>query len=97
MKKENRKDVPIYSGCLVYFPLALKEVAKISKAGNDQHHKGEPLWWDKPKSADHLDALSRHLTDHAEGQLYDTDGVLHIAKVAWRALANLEIYLEKHK
>ena len=26
--------------------------------------------------------------------LLDDDGVLHLAKVAWRALASLEIYLE---
>ena len=94
MKKENRKDVPIYSGCLVYFPLALKEVAKVSKVGNDQHNKGEPLHWDRTKSTDELDALTRHLIDHASGHVLDEDGQLHIAKVCWRSLAYLQKYLE---
>ena len=97
MKKEDRKSIPIYSGVLKYFPLALKEVAKVSLAGNNQHHKGEPLHWDRTKSTDELDALTRHLIDHASGNLRDTDGILHIGKVAWRALAYLEKYLENEK
>lgn len=92
---EKRKSTPIYSGVVKYFPDALKEVAKVSQAGNDQHHKGEPLHWDKTKSTDQEDALLRHLTDHASGNAYDSDGQLHLAKVAWRALASLQTYLEK--
>src|SRR5262245_824442 len=37
-----RKNVPIITGCVDYFPLALAEVARISKAGNDQHNPGQP-------------------------------------------------------
>lgn len=92
-----RKNTPIYSGFVKYFPLAMAEVSRVSKAGNDQHHPGEPLWWDKTKSADHLDALMRHLTDTAMDIEVDTDEQLHLAKVAWRAMANLEIYLENKK
>tara|TARA_R110002096_G_scaffold85427_2_gene196544 strand:+ start:109 stop:396 length:288 start_codon:yes stop_codon:yes gene_type:complete len=90
--KENRKTIPIYSGVLKYFPNALKEVAKVSKIGNDQHHKDKPLHWDKSKSKDEYDALLRHLIDHNNKPI-DEDGVLHLAKVAWRALAGLERYL----
>ena len=90
-----RKGIPVYSGVISYFPLALEEVAKVSKAGNDQHHPGTPLHWDRSKSGDELDALMRHLIDHAQGKIFDTDGQRHLAKCAWRILARLEKDLEK--
>lgn len=89
-----RKNQPVFSGVLKYFPDALKEVSKASKAGNDQHHPDKPLHWDKSKSNDNEDALVRHLIDHSQNPM-DDDGVLHLAKVAWRALAALQIFLEK--
>lgn len=88
---EGRKDVPMARGLLDYFPDALAEVARVSKAGNDQHNPGEPLHWAKEKSTDHADCVIRHLVDR--GTL-DTDGQRHSAKVAWRALALLQIELE---
>jgi hypothetical protein len=88
---QKRKNTPVFSGVLKYFPLALQEVARVSKAGNDQHHKDQPLHWDRTKSTDELDALTRHLLDAGK---FDTDGQRHSAKVAWRALANLEKELE---
>lgn len=88
---KERKDTPIYSGVLKYFPLALAEVARVSKAGNDQHNPGQPLHWAKDKSTDHHDCIVRHLVD--AGTL-DSDGQRHSAKVAWRALAALEVELE---
>lgn len=92
-KAERRKATPIYSGVLKYFPQALAEVAKASKAGNDQHHPNTPLHWDKSKSSDELDALTRHLIDHSQDPM-DDDGILHLSKVAWRALAALERFLD---
>ena len=92
-KAEDRKATPVYSGVLKYFPNALKEVSKCSLAGQKQHNHGNELYWDKSKSNDNEDALVRHLIDHSSNPL-DDDGVLHLAKVAWRALASLEIYLE---
>jgi hypothetical protein len=86
-----RKNTPVFSGVLKYFPLAIAEVARASKAGNDQHNPDTPLHWDRSKSGDELDALARHLMDAGT---FDTDGVRHSAKVAWRALANLEKELE---
>ena len=88
---QKRKETPVFSGVLKYFPLALQEVARVSFAGNEQHNPGKPLHWDRAKSTDELDALTRHLID--AGTL-DTDGMRHSAKVAWRALANLEKELE---
>ena len=91
-KAKERKDTPVYSGVLNYFPDAIMEVAKASKAGNDQHHPDKPLHWDKSKSYDHADSLTRHLLDAGK---IDDDGVRHSAKVAWRALALLQIELER--
>ena len=75
----------------MYFPLAIQYIAKVSKAGNDQHNPGKPLHWDRSKSGDELDALTRHLM---EAGTDDTDGIKHSGKVAWRALANLQKELE---
>lgn len=73
-----RKRIPLYSGLMAYFPDALLCVARVSHIGNEQHHPGTPLHWDKSKSADEPDALLRHMA----GQEWDI--------VAWRALANLQ-------
>lgn len=89
---QQRKDTPVFSGVLRYFPDALQAVAQCSKVGNDQHNPGEPLHWARGKSGDELDALTRHLL---EAGTMDTDGVLHSTKVAWRALANLQKEIER--
>jgi hypothetical protein len=88
---KERKNMPITCGVLDYFPLALAEVALVSKTGNDQHNPGEPLRWAKEKSADHADCIARHLIDRFSR---DTDGMRHSAKLAWRALALLQTELE---
>lgn len=92
---KDRKERPLYSGVLKYFPDALLEVAHCSFVGNAQHNPGEPLHWAKEKSTDEPDALARHLLDAGTR---DTDGVRHSTKVAWRALAMLqrEIEAERH-
>jgi len=92
--KINRKEYPVYSGLIKYFPNALLKISHLSYIGNEQHNKGEPLHWAKEKSTDEPDALMRHLIDYAKGIEYDTDGQLHLVKVAWRSLALLERYLE---
>jgi hypothetical protein len=86
-----RKATPIFSGVLKYFPRALAAVAEVSLIGNEKHNPGQPLHWSRAKSGDELDALTRHLL---EAGTFDTDGVRHSARVAWRALANLEKELE---
>ena len=89
-----RKARPVCTGVLDYFPDALAEVAICSRVGNEQHNPGQPLHWAKEKSTDHADALLRHLVDRGK---VDTDGVRHSAKVAWRALANLQTEIEKER
>ena len=90
----DRKSVPLCTGVLDYFPDALIEVAKVSKTGNDQHNPGEPLHWAKEKSPDHADCIMRHLVDHGK---FDSDGERHSAKLAWRALALLQIEIEQER
>ena len=92
-----RKSQPVYSGVLKYFPDALLEVAKVSKLGNDQHNPGEPLHWARGKSMDQLDAAVRHILDYAKGVPTDTDGGSHLAKAAWRILAQLQLQVEAER
>lgn len=86
-----RKATPVCTGVLDYFPDAIREVARVSHAGNEQHHPGKPLHWDRTKSTDEADALTRHLMQRGT---MDSDGMRHSAKVAWRALALLQKELE---
>jgi hypothetical protein len=91
---QGRKQRPVVSGVLRYFPDAIVALAEVSWAGNEQHHPGEPLHWDRDKSADEEDALGRHLM--CAGTL-DVDGKRHTAKVAWRALAMLQKEIEAER
>lgn len=91
---KSRKATPLYSGLVKYFPDALVAVAQVSQKGNDQHNPGQPLHWSREKSADHEDTLLRHLFDCEE---IDVDGIPHIVKVAWRALAAAQLFLEREQ
>lgn len=93
-RAEERKATPIYSGVIKYFPRAIAYVSQVSWQGNQQHHPDKPLHWDRAKSTDEPDALMRHLVDHARGDVFDDDGIRHLGKCAWRALALLEKELE---
>lgn len=90
--KAARKGMPICTGVLDYFPDALADVARLSKIGNDQHNPGQPMHWAREKSTDHADCILRHQIDR---ELVDEDGVLHATKVAWRALAQAQVLIEK--
>ena len=89
-----RKDIPIYTGFIKYFPLAIAAVAELSRTANEQHNPGQPVHWDRSKSGDELDAQMRHVLDYSSGQETDTDGALHLTKNAWRAMAKLQKVLE---
>jgi len=86
-----RKNIPITTGVLDYFPLAIAAVAELSKQGNDKHNPGEPLHWARGKSTDHADCIPRHLIDRGR---FAKDGTRHSASLAWRALALLQEELE---
>lgn len=87
-----RKEYPLFSGALRYFPAALAGVARNSKRGNDKHSPdSNELVWDRSKSDDHGDCLLRHLVDlNDELATFPINGnrVLEEADaIAWRALA----------
>ena len=91
--------MPLFSGCLNYFPRALLAVAEHSRKANDKHNPGEPLHWSKGKSSDHADCAARHLLDigptwDAVDPEFDS---LHATALAWRALALLETVLERDR
>jgi hypothetical protein len=96
-KAQLRKNTPVYSGVVKYFPLALKEIAKASAQGQKQHNPNKPLAWDRSKSGDELDAMMRHLLDHASGELFDDCGTRHIVKCGWRILAFIQKTMENEK
>lgn len=87
-----RKNAPMARGLLDYFPRACAAVAELSYRATQQHHPDKPMHWDKSKSTDHADCIVRHLVDRGR---FDTDGVRHATKVAWRGLALLETEIEE--
>ncbi len=91
-----RKNYPLLSGCLKYFPAALAGVAQISKVGNDKHNPGQPLHHARGKSADHGDCILRHLMDTEDllahlaraTSVVSPEALLTEAnQLVWRALA----------
>jgi hypothetical protein len=87
-----RKQYPMASGLLDYFPDALAVISNVSYLGNEQHNSGKPIHWDRSKSGDESDTIIRHF---AQRGTIDSDGVRHSAKMAWRALALLQKEIEK--
>lgn len=61
-----RKEYPMFSGLLKYFPAAMAGAARHSKESNDKHNPGEDLHHARGKSMDHGDCIIRHLTDMAD-------------------------------
>jgi len=87
-----RKDLPIVTGVLDYFPDAIAAVAECSRIGNEKHNPGQPLHWTREKSTDHADCIGRHLIERGT---MDADGIRHTAHLAWRALALLQTEIEQ--
>lgn len=90
---KGRKDVPVASGVLDYFPDAVAALARVSKIGNDKHNPGQPLHWSRDKSTDHADCLIRHFL--GRGTIDKDCGLPHEASMAWRAMAMLQLAMEK--
>lgn len=83
-----RKEMPVYRGCVLYFPAALALVSALSKKGNDKHNPGEPMHHARGKSNDHGDCIARHLSE--VGTIDPDTGLDHAVSLAWRALALLQ-------
>lgn len=91
-----RKEYPLFSGVLKYFPAALAGVAKISKQGNDKHNPGQELHHARGKSMDHGDCIIRHLMDvndllarieRGDRSAEIEAALTEVSQMAWRALA----------
>lgn len=101
---EARKQIPMFSGCIKYFPAAIAGVARISKIGNDKHNPGQDLHHDRSKSLDHADCIIRHLTDVAdliaslerEENTNPEQILTEVSSLAWRALAYSQTLHEKY-
>ncbi len=92
----DRKNYPIFRGCLRYFPAALAGLAKTSKLGNDKHNPGEEMHHARNKSADQGDCIMRHLMDvedmlaaySRDEKSFTKEEILNeVNQMAWRALA----------
>lgn len=94
-----RKNSPVFSGVMMYFPDALMVLAKHSYVANQKHNPGEPLHWAKEKSKDHADCVARHLIDIGPSwdALDEETKSLHATALAWRALALLQTVLDRRK
>lgn len=91
---EARKQRPLCTGLLDYFPDALMEVAYCSYVCNEQHNPGEKLHWAKDKSIGEGNEIMRHLKDRGK---IDSDKVRHSAKLAWRSLELLQREIEAER
>lgn len=96
-----RKQFPVTTGVLDYFPDAVSAVAEVSFLGNMKHNPGQPLHWARGKSMDHADCCARHLIERGGFDVLVVDGVeyriRHSAALAWRALALLQEELEAER
>lgn len=92
-----RKEIAIERGLYAYFPDALAAVARHSVRSNAKHNPGQPVHWAREKSKDHGDCLARHHLAVAVDSDSLDDGQPHIIARAWRALADLQLWIEaKH-
>jgi hypothetical protein len=84
----------LYSGVLECFPHALSAVAQVTAFGERKYTK---RGWLSVEDAErrYKDALIRHLT--AVDGVDQESGYLHLAHVAWNALAVLELHLRNPK
>ena len=98
-----RKEYPLFSGLLKYFPAALAGVAHHSKEGNDKHNPGQPLHHSRGKSTDHADCIVRHLVDLSDllvkveaDDSWSDDLMEEASALCWRALALSQELHEKY-
>jgi hypothetical protein len=94
---KERKALPIFTFLTKYFPDAIIALVNVSVQGNIQHNpelKPADIKWARGKSTDQLNTAMRHMWDHGTGTVRDSDGQYHLAKAAWRILAELQLTIE---
>jgi len=79
------------------FPRAILALAEVSRAGDEKHDGTVRSYCDIENGhQEYTEAMVRHIFDEVlHGPVDPEDGALHAAKIAWGALARLEIQLEK--
>ena len=97
LTSEERKQRPVFTGFVKYFPDAIMEISNHSWRANEKHNPGEELYWNRDKSKDESDALVRHLIDYAKGERLDSDGLSILTAIGWRSLAFVQKELERQK
>ena len=88
-----RREYPLCTGLLEYFPRACAETAHHSHIGNEQHNPGEPLHWAKEKSIGRGDQIVRHLMDGKTAK-DRAEAIHHFAGMCWRSLELFERFLQ---
>lgn len=90
--RDARNAIPVWDGCIAYFPDVWAEVAKVSVLGNKQHNLGaSKLYWNTRVSTDHKNKAMRHMLDDTNGEVMDIDDTFHLAKAVWRLAAALQL------
>ena len=92
--------VNIHRGVIGRFPMAIREIAKVSAFGCVKHGQimGSMSYLEVPDAEFvYLEAEQRHaVAETIEGPVnYDDGNLLHKAQKAWSALADLEVYLRQ--
>jgi hypothetical protein len=93
-----RKEIPIWSFLMRYFPDALLAVVGVCVAGNKQHNPelaSSDIQWSRDKSIDQMNTAMRHMWDYGTGVKKDADGQWHLAKAIWRLSAQLQLDIEE--
>lgn len=93
---------PVWMGVLARFPMALREIARVSAFGTKKHQvpMDDMSYLTVPDAYGvYTDADARHLLGEAIEGPVNLDpkdgGMLHPAQHAWNALARLEVFLRK--
>ena len=98
--KNDSDKLPYYTVLFKQFPLALKEVIKCSKAGNQKYHATDTDWqnFSRLENSDtrYKDAMLRHMSETGQVEdMMEYGEMTHEAAVVWNALADLEVKLRK--
>jgi hypothetical protein len=96
--KADHGKTPVFRGVVNYFPRALDAVGVVSAYGLKKYGNGvsdNTGWLDvRNGQLRYSDAMMRHLIASCVGETTDPESrCLHLAHMAWNALAVLEIYL----
>lgn len=95
LSSAERKECAVHRGLFAYFPDALAAVARHSVRANEKHNPGQPVHWSREKSSDHADCIGRHTIAVAANPDAMDDGQPEVVCRAWRALADLQIWIEE--